>query len=105
MELETFQALLKDKTTRTIKGEDLFQDIELDHWKVKADIARVKRDLTDLGRHCFPIQQHLGSMERGVSSFWPKLMLHPSCPINFDLDPNFVIMLKPCGFCRVWYNF
>jgi hypothetical protein len=39
MELETFQTLLKDKTTKTIKGEYLFQDIELDHWKVKADIV------------------------------------------------------------------
>jgi hypothetical protein len=41
---------LKDKTTRVIKGEDLFQDIELDHWKVETDIVRMNRDLTVLGK-------------------------------------------------------
>jgi hypothetical protein len=45
-------------------------------------------------------------MERGRgSSFWLEPMLHPSCPINFDSNPNFVIVFKPCGFCKNWYNF
>jgi hypothetical protein len=55
--LETFQALLKDKITRAIKGEDFFQDIELDHWKVEANIVGVKRDLTNLGKQRVAIQQ------------------------------------------------
>ncbi len=44
-------------------------------------------------------------MERGKdSSFWPKLMLHPSCFL-FYLDLGVIIVLKPCDFCKTWYNF
>jgi hypothetical protein len=49
-ELETSQTLLINKLTRAIKGEDLFQDTEVDHWKVEFDITKVKRELVDLGR-------------------------------------------------------
>ncbi len=52
-----------------IKDEDLFQDTELDHWKVKADIPGVKRDLIDLGKQCVAIEQQLGNIERGGNSF------------------------------------
>jgi hypothetical protein len=33
---------------RAINGEDLFQDVKLNHWKVEIDIVKVKRDLTNL---------------------------------------------------------
>jgi hypothetical protein len=33
-----------------IQGEDVFQDTNLDHWEVEADIAKVKRDLANLGK-------------------------------------------------------
>jgi hypothetical protein len=56
-ELETSQALWKEKTTKLIKGEDLFQDIEFDQWKVKVNIVGVKRDLTNLGKQRVAIQQ------------------------------------------------
>jgi len=36
--------------TKVIKGEDLCQDTELDHWKVEANIIKVKRDMINLGR-------------------------------------------------------
>ncbi len=42
-EFETSQTLFTDKLTREIKGEDLFQDTEVDHWKVESDIGRVKQ--------------------------------------------------------------
>jgi hypothetical protein len=32
-------------------------------------------------------------------------MLHLSGPLVFDSDPNFIIVLKPCGFCKNWYKF
>jgi hypothetical protein len=41
---------LKNKTTRAIKGEDLFQNAISNHWKVEVDIIKVKRDLTNLRR-------------------------------------------------------
>jgi hypothetical protein len=47
-ELETSKVFLKNKTMRAIKGEDLFQDVKLNHWKVEVDIVKVKRDLTNL---------------------------------------------------------
>jgi hypothetical protein len=30
----------KNKTMRAIKGEDLFQNAKLNHWKVEVDIVR-----------------------------------------------------------------
>jgi len=48
--------------------------------------------------------QQLGSMEkRGGSPFWPKPILHPACPI--DANSNIVILVKPYGFCKVWYSY
>jgi hypothetical protein len=43
------------------------------------------------------------SMEKGGhTSFWPKLILHPTCPI--DANSNTIIFVKPCGFYKAWYG-
>jgi len=47
---ETSQTLFTDKLTRTFKGEDLFQDTKVDHWKIESDIARVNQELVDSRR-------------------------------------------------------
>jgi hypothetical protein len=35
---------------RAMKGEDTFQDVELDHWWIESNIGTMKRELMDLGR-------------------------------------------------------
>ncbi len=41
--------------------------------------------------------------KRGGSPFWPKKILPPACPI--DANSNIVILVKPYGFCKAWYNY
>jgi hypothetical protein len=48
---------LLNKKSRAIHNEDVFQETELDHWKVEVDIARVKRDLAYLGKQRLVVQQ------------------------------------------------
>jgi hypothetical protein len=47
-EFETSQTILIEKLTRAIKGEDLFQDTKVDHWKVESNIVGVKQELVDV---------------------------------------------------------
>jgi len=47
-ELETSQTLLIEKLKRAIKGNDLFQDTKVNHWKVEFDIVGVKHELVDV---------------------------------------------------------
>ncbi len=65
-------------------------------------MASIKKDLACMARQHVVIQQQLGDMEKGKgSSFWPKPILHPLCPVNVETP---IILVKPCGFCKAWYN-
>jgi hypothetical protein len=56
-ELDTFQTLLTDKVQKAIIGEELFQDVELDHYKIKFDNTRVKQELENLRKKCLAIEK------------------------------------------------
>jgi hypothetical protein len=44
----TQKTILENKVARAMKGEDTFQDAELDHWKIESNIHMVKRELIDV---------------------------------------------------------
>jgi hypothetical protein len=91
-----------NKLSRAIKGEDLFQDTKLENWKIETKMASIKKDLACMARQQVVIQQQLGSMEKGRGfSFWPKPILHPFGLVDAETP---IILVKPCGFCKTWYN-
>jgi hypothetical protein len=46
--LATSKTILEDHKKRAMKGEDLFQDQELELWKVETNLNRVQLELKDL---------------------------------------------------------
>jgi hypothetical protein len=48
-----------------MKGEDLFQDQELELWKVETDLGRIQLELKDLHIKKVGIEHQLRLMEKG----------------------------------------
>jgi hypothetical protein len=87
-----------------MKGEDLFQDQELELWKVETNIRRVQLELKDLHSIKAGVEQKLQLMERGGGvSLWPKPALH--LPVPFEVDLHNQIEVTACCICYKWFTY
>jgi hypothetical protein len=102
--LDTSKTILEFHKTRAMKGEDLFQDQELELWKVETDLGRVQLELKDLHSEKAGVEQQLGLMEkRGGVSLWPKPALHP--PVSLEVDLHNQIEVTACCVCYKWFTY
>jgi len=87
---------------KTIAGEDVYQDVELDSWKLDSMISEVQKENFSLVQEQRSIVCQVAKMQKGDGMLiWPKPILHPiMCPPTYDLTIN----VRPCGFCNKWYH-
>jgi uncharacterized protein (DUF342 family) len=91
-----------DKRQFRIKGENFFQDEEVELSKVDDAIvdARFTTDQLELEVKAINVQFQKMNMMGGVS-FWPKVFLHLF--MSKDYGEHF-FSLTPCGYCNRGYH-
>jgi len=70
-----------------MKGEDLFQDFEIEQFKAESDLQVLRRKIFEMKRHSAIVEEQYVEMKKGSGlSLRPKPALHPTMPNDLDLD-------------------